>query len=145
MKGVRGQSWYLDDIPEGYVHLFGQAPLTFEDVALFKSRFAPSLPMHGETDDAEIAAQGHVYAIWTRLVWEQTKDWPVLARLGQDALRWYGAARAGDTLSVRLTMTAKQLTGEDKGILFAQHEVLNQAGKLVLSLMTRTVLARTPD
>ena len=78
------------------------------------------------------------------MLWEETRDWPVLARLGQDALRWYKTAHAGDTLVIRLTFVSKQPIGEDRGILIAQHDVLNQAGELVMSLMTRTMVGRKP-
>jgi hypothetical protein len=143
-KAVQGQSWRFDDIPIGYTHVFGAAAVSAEDLALFQSRFAPYLPLKPE-DGAETqqpAAQAHVYALWSRMLWEETKDWPVLARLGQDALRWFKTAQAGDVLSIRLTFVGKQPMSDDRGILIASHEVLNQQGELVMSLMTRTVMAR---
>lgn len=139
---MRGQSWHLDDIPTGYVHVFGAAPILPEDIALFEQRFGPALPMRLDEDTQGAAPQALVYAIWTRLVWEETRDWPVTARFGQDALRWIGWARAGDVLRVRLTIKAKHMLTDQRGMLFAQHEILNQDGALVLSLMTRTELAR---
>lgn len=147
MTGPPGQSWSFDDIPVGYVRLFGAAEVTGDDIALFSERFAPYLPLNPEkpADAFAPAAQAHVYALWSRMLWEETKDWPVLARLGQDALRWYKTAQAGDVLSVRLTFMSKQPIGDDRGILITQHDVTNQAGELVMSLMTRTVMARSAD
>lgn len=145
MTGPPGQSWYFDDIPVGYVHVFGSAAITAEDRALFAERFAPHLPLNPESKTQPAtppAAQAHVYALWSRMLWEETKTWPVLARLGQDALRWYKTAHAGDVLSIRLTFMSKQPIGDDRGILIAQHDVLNQSGELVMSLMTRTVVGR---
>lgn len=141
---IRGQSWYFDDIPVGYVHQFGKATVDGEDLVLFQQRFAPYLPLKSEGDGAESppAAQAHVFALWSRMLWEETKDWPVLARLGQDAVRWYKTAHAGDVLSIRLTFMSKQPINESRGILIAQHDVLNQAGELVMTLMTRTVIGR---
>ena len=142
---MRGQSWYFDDIPIGYIHVFGAAPVTAEDIALFHTRFSPYLPLSAERKETGApAAQAHVYALWSRMLWEETKEWPVLARLGQDALRWYKAAVAGDVLSVRLEFASKQVVGADRGILISNHEVLNQNGELVMALMTRTVMARAP-
>jgi hypothetical protein len=140
----RGQSWLFDDIPLGYVHVFGAAHVTGEDIRLFHDRFAPHLPLGTATPDAEAppAAQAHVFALWSRMLWEETKDWPVLARLGQDALRWYKTAHAGDVLSVRLTFVSKQMVSEDRGLLLASHEVLDQSGEMVMALITRTVMAR---
>jgi hypothetical protein len=145
MTGPPGQSWHFDDIPVGYVHVFGAAAVTAEDLALFTARFAPHLPLNPESKTpprSPPAPQAHVYALWSRMLWEETRDWPVLARLGQDALRWYKTAHAGDTLSVRLTFMSKQPIGDDRGILITQHDVTNQTGELVMTLMTRTVVAR---
>ncbi|MGE0046228.1 MAG: hypothetical protein AB7J28_06190 [Hyphomonadaceae bacterium] len=139
---VRGQSWHFDDIPVGYIHVFGAAAVTAEDIALFHERFSPHLPLTDEAQTGKPAAQAHVYALWSRMLWEETKTWPVIARLGQDALRWYKTAQAGDTLSVRLEFLSKQPVGADRGILITNHEVLNQKGELVMALMTRTVMAR---
>jgi hypothetical protein len=144
-SGPAGQSWYFDDIPIGYVHVFGAAKVEAEDLRLFHERFAPHLPLRPEEQDfvpSPPAAQAHVYALWSRMLWDETKDWPVLARLGQDALRWYKTAHPGDVLSVRLTFVSKQPVADDRGILIASHEVLNQQGELVMALMTRTVMAR---
>ncbi len=144
-SAIRGQSWLFDDIPLGYVHVFGSAPLTAEDIALFTKRFAPHLPLQSDAGDAKSsppAAQAHVYALWSRMLWEETRDWPVIARLGQDALRWYKTAHAGDVLGVRLTFVSKQPVSGERGIVIASHEVLNQDGELVMALMTRTVMAR---
>jgi acyl dehydratase len=141
---MRGQTWNFDDIPLGYVHVFGAAPLSAEDIALFHERYSPPLPLTADQPEraAQPAAQAHVYALWSRMLWEETKDWPVLARLGQDALRWYKTAQAGDVLSVRLEFLSKQPVAADRGIVITQHEVLNQKGELVMALMTRTVMAR---
>jgi acyl dehydratase len=145
--GVKGQSWYLDDIPLGYTHRCGSYPVTEEDVAVFKERFAPHLPLaQGEgaaPGEDRFAAQAHVYAVWSRLLWDETKDWPVLARLGQDALRWYRPAEPGDVLQLKVTFVGKQPVNEARGILIASHELVNQNGELVMALMTRTVMART--
>lgn len=144
MKGLKGQSWYFDDIPVGYVHQFGNAPVDAADLALFHERFAPYLPLtvDGGKTASPPAAQAHVFALWSRMLWEETHDWPILARLGQDALRWYKTAHAGDVLSMRLTFMSKQPINESRGIMIAQHDVLNQTGELVMTLMSRTVIAR---
>jgi acyl dehydratase len=50
---------------------------------------------------------------------------------------------AGDVLSVWLNFLSKQTIAEDRGILIAQHDILNQSGELVMTLMTRTLMRRT--
>jgi hypothetical protein len=138
------RSWYFDDLAIGEMREFGVASISAEDLALFCERFSPHLPLNPEEPAPARApcAQAHVYALWTRMLWDETKHWPVLARLGQDALRWYKTAHAGDTLAVRLTFVSKQPIADDRGILIAQHDVVNQAGELVMSVLTRTMIAR---
>jgi len=141
---IRGQTWRLDDIPVGYVHRCGDVLVSAEDIAVFESRFGAALTKPNDIPSAP-APEGLVFSVWARLVREETSAWPVLAHLGQDALRWAMPVIAGDRLSLRMTMTAKDATAPDRGILFAQHELLNQRSELVLSLMTRTLLARRPS
>ncbi len=138
----KGQSWRFDDIPLGYVHMFGASALSREDIALFHERFGPYLPQQSGAIEGQPAAQGHVFALWSRMVFEETKDWPILARLGQDALRWYRTAQAGDVLSVKLTFLTKEPVNDQRGIIIVNHDVLNQNGDLVMSLLTRSVYAR---
>lgn len=141
------RSWYFDDIAVGQTHAFGAARVEADDIALFAERYAPHLPLNPEARAPTVSApapQAHVYALWTRMLWEETKDWPVLARLGQDALRWYKTAHAGDVLTVRLSFVSKQPIGDDRGIFIAQHDVTNQTGELVMSVMTRTMVGRSP-
>jgi hypothetical protein len=146
-KAVRGQTWRFDDIPLGYVHTFGASTLTRAEIEEFCTRFGPHLPLAGQSIDRRAsppAAQAHIYALWTRMLWEETKEWPVLARLGQDALRWYKTAHDGDTLNVRMTFVSKDAVNDERGIVIASHEVLNQAGELIMAVMTRTAMARRP-
>ena len=135
---VRGQSWSFDDIPQGYIHVFGAYALTADEVERFKATFAP-----GTTATADEADQTHIFAVWSRMFWEETRDWPVLARLGTDALRWLTPAKIGDVLQVRMECVAKEPVSDERGILIAKHEVLNQDGGLVMSVITRTALKRT--
>lgn len=133
----------FDDLVEGDVFEFGTADLSDADVELFHQRFAPRLPASAEEPpDRRAAAQAHVYALWSRMLYEFTRDWPVLARIGQDQLRWYKSARAGDRLTVRITIMTAAPLDERRGLVLTQHDVLNQEGELVMALLTRTVLAR---
>jgi hypothetical protein len=141
--------WYFEDIEVGEVHTFGHHQVASAEISDFHHRFAPHLPLRAiqpaEGRKGAPAAQAHVYAIWSRLLYEECQDWPILARLGQDALRWYKTVHAGDALSVRLTFMAKEPTHADRGILVTQHDVLNPTGELVMALLTRTVIARRPQ
>ena len=135
--------WWFEDIAVGQVHQFGAAKVRAEDIEAFSQRFAPYLPLRPrETgpDIAKAAPQALVYALWSRLLFDETDPWPIRARLGQDALRWFGTAYAGDTLSVRLTFVAKDNVAKDHGLVITSHDVMRQDGALILSLMTRTLI-----
>ncbi len=138
---------HFDDIDVDHVEEFGAFAVDAGDVAVFRERFAPHLPMTPDDrdgSDREVAAQAHVYAMWSRMLYDFTEEWPILARIGQDQVRWYKAVRAGDVLSVRMTFLAKDKLDDTRGRVVSQHEVVNDRGELVLSLITRTVLAARP-
>lgn len=142
------RGWHFDEIPQGLVHHYGSARLDAGDVALFHAHFAPNMPLHVEqAPDLERgppAAQAHIYALWTRMLWNETQNWPVLRRLGQDALRYFRTAHAGDILSVQMSFVGKDDLAHDRGLLIASHEIIDQHGALVMSVMTRTILAKSP-
>lgn len=144
----RPLGWRFDEIPQDFVHDYGVCRLEAGDIALFHGQFGPYLPMRaqeaGDAKKGPPAAQAHIYALWTRMLWSETRDWPVLRRLGQDALRYYAPVYAGDVLCARMSFVGKDDIGPDRGILIAAHEVMNQDGALIMSVMTRTVLAKAP-
>ena len=144
----RQPGWWFEDIIVGRTYDFGAALVSAEDITLFHERFAPNLPLKASEQGREgagpRAAESHIYALWRRMLWEETREWPVLQRLGQDALRYYKAAYAGEELSVRLTFLATEDRNDREGVLTASHEVQDQDGLLVMSVMTRTLMAKRP-
>jgi len=71
-----------------------------------------------------------------------TIGWPQTKRLGVDALRWVRNPPAGEVLRGRMTIMGKDPVGDGKGIVIAQHDLLDEAGRLVFSCLTRSVFAR---
>ena len=51
-------------------------------------------------------------------------------------------ASAGELLRGRMTVMGKDPVGDEKGIIIAQHDLLDEAGRLVFSCLTRSVFAR---
>jgi acyl dehydratase len=112
----------FDDIQIGQVVSLGAAAIEAETLAQFIKGFTPGwAPERGAPD-------AMVYAIW--------------ARLGVDALRWVRNPPAGELLRGRMTIMAKDPVGDGKGIIIAQHDLLDEAGRLVFSCLTRSVFAR---
>ncbi len=44
-----------------------------------------------------------------------------------------------------MTVLAKDPVGADKGIVIAQHDLLDEAGRLVFTCMTRSIFACRPE
>jgi hypothetical protein len=127
---------YFEEIEIGRVVSLGAAGLSPQAVAAFAEAFAPGW------DVAEGAPDAMVYAIWAKLDLEAARRWPQTKRLAVDALRWARNPPAGELLRGRMTVMGKDPVGDDKGIVIAQHDLLDEAGRLVFSCLTRSVFAR---
>jgi hypothetical protein len=126
----------FDDIQIGQVVSLGACGVETEALNAFIAAFTPGwAPERGAPD-------AMVYAIWAKLDAIAHTDWPQTKRLGVDALRWVRNPPAGELLRGRMTIMAKDPVGEGKGIIIAQHDLLDEAGRLVFSCLTRSVFAR---
>ena len=126
----------FDDIEIGQVASLGATVVDADALDAFIAASAP-----GWTADR--GAPDHmVFAIWTRLDAEAASQWPQTKRVGVDALRWARNPPAGELLRGRMTIMGKDPVGDGKGIVIAQHDLLDEAGRLVFSCLTRSVYAR---
>lgn len=105
----------------------------------FCELFAPAWPRSSGAPDA------FTYAVWSRLDAAAAAGWPQTKRLGVDALRWMRNPPEGELLRGRMTVLAKDPVGPEKGIVIAQHDLLDEAGRLVFSCLTRSVFACRRD
>lgn len=126
----------FDDIQIGQVASLGAAAVDAAALEAFITAFMP-----GWTADRG-APDAMVFAIWTRLDAMAAANFSQTKRLGVDALRWMRNPPAGELLRGRMTVMAKDQVGEDKGIVIAQHDLLDEAGRLVFSCLTRSVFTR---
>jgi hypothetical protein len=126
----------FDDIEIGQVASLGAARIEEDALAAFATAFAPGWSVDRGAPDAML------YALWSRLDAVASTDWPQTKRLGVDALRWMRNPPAGELIRGRMTIMGKDEVGEGKGIVFAQHDLLDEAGRLVFSCLTRSVYAR---
>ncbi len=124
----------FDDIHVGQVISLGAAVVDGAAIASFIAAFDPEWPADSGAPDAM------TYAIWAKL--EARGEAPRGKRLGVDALRWMRNPPAGELLRGRMTVMAKDPVGDGKGIVIAQHDLLDEAGRLVFSCLTRSVHAR---
>jgi hypothetical protein len=126
----------FDDIEIGQVASLGAATIEVAALEAFVAAFAPGWALDRGAPDAML------YALWSKLDAVAATDWPQTKRLGVDALRWMRNPPVGELIRGRMTIMGKDAVGEDKGIVFAQHDLLDEAGRLVFSCLTRSVYAR---
>jgi hypothetical protein len=126
----------FDSIEIGSVVSLGVAVVDEAALKAFVAAFAPAWSFERGAPDAM------VYAIWAKLDLEASAAWPQTKRLGVDALRWVRNPPPGELLRGRMTVMGKDAVGDGKGIVIAQHDLLDEAGRLVFSCLTRSVFAR---
>jgi hypothetical protein len=129
---------YFDEIVIGQVVSLGVTAVDPKGLENFRAAFAPHW---GEEDGAPDAL---VFALWSKIDTEASRDWPQTKRLGVDALRWMRNPPAGELLRGRMTVLALDPVGDAKGVVIAQHDLLDEAGRLVFSCLTRSVFACRP-
>jgi hypothetical protein len=126
---------HFEDVTVGQVVNLGVAPVSAEALEVFTRTFVPGWQGSDGAPDA------FLYAMWSKLDREAASDWPQTKRLAVDALQWVRNPPAGELLRGRMTVLGKDPVGDDKGIVIAQHDLLDEAGRLVFSCLTRSVFA----
>lgn len=126
----------FDELQVGQVVKLGATAADGAAVEAFCAGFAPRWDRDGGLPDSL------VFALWAKLDAEAAHGWPQTKRLGVDALRWMRNPPAGELLRGRMTIVALDPVGDDKGVVIAQHDLLDEAGRLVFSCLTRSVFRR---
>ena len=126
----------FDDLQIGMVAHYGATVVEEQTVRAFIEAFAPDWSVEQGAPDAI------VFAIWSRLEADAAAQWPQSKRLGVDALRWMRTPPVGELIRGRMTVMGLDPVGDGKGIVIAQHDLLDEAGRLVFSCLTRSVFAR---
>jgi len=129
---------YFDDVAAGQVVGLGHAVVGADALDRFLEVFAPDWDASLGLPDAL------VYVVWSKLDGAASADWPQTKRVATDALRFARNPSAGELLRGRMTILGKDPVGESKGIVLAQHDLLDEAGRLVFSCLTRSVFACRP-
>ena len=130
---------HFDEIEIGQVVSLGATVLDPAALEAFVKAFAPGWPLEQGAPDAM------VFVLWSKLDQAASAAWPQTKRLGVDALRWVRNPPAGELLRGRMTVMGMDPVGESKGIVIAQHDLLDEAGRLVFSCLTRSLFARAPS
>ena len=130
---------YYDEIEVGLVVTLGVTAVDDRALEDFCAAFAPSWDRDAGAPDVL------TYVLWSKLDSEASRAWPTSKRLGVDALRWLRNPPVGELLRGRMTVLAKDPVGDNKGIVIAQQDLLDEAGRLVFSCLTRSVFPRAEN
>lgn len=128
----------FDDLYIGQSVSIGAGVISEAELAVFCKAYAPSWNTDLGIPDALI------FALWSKLETEASSQWPQTKRLAVDALRWSRNPPPGELLRGRLTVMGKDAVGDTKGVVIAQNDLLDEAGRLVFSCLTRSVFQRLP-
>lgn len=125
-----------EDLSVGQVVNLGTCAVDPAATQAFIATFAPRW-----SSDAG-APSAMVYALWDRLFSETAVHWAQTKILAVDGLRFMRDPPTGELLRGRMTVMGKDPVGDDKGIVIAQHDLLDEGGRLVFSCLTRAVFTR---
>lgn len=128
----------FDDLWIGQVASLGAGVVSQADLESFCKTYAPSWDIYQGLPDALI------FALWSKLESEASSAWPQTKRLAVDALRWSRNPPAGELLRGRMTIMGKDAVGDTKGVVIAQHDLIDEDGRLVFSCLLRSVFQRLP-
>ncbi|HET9160830.1 MAG TPA: acyl dehydratase [Caulobacteraceae bacterium] len=129
---------YFDEIEVGHVVSLGATAVDPSVLQDFIDAFTPGWTLERGLPDAM------VFAVWSKLDTAAAAQWPQTKRVGVDALRWARNPPPRELLRGRMTILGKDPVGGSKGLVLAQHDLLDEAGRLVFSCLTRSVFAVNP-
>jgi acyl dehydratase len=144
---------FFDDYPVGEVLEYGQYPVTAEEIVEFAGRYDPQ-PFHlDESAGRESHFGGLVASGWmTGSVMMRMMVDHYISRVasmgspGLDEIRWLAPVRPGDVLSVRSTVVDARPSRSkpDRGVIWSEHEVLNQHREVVMRVKGMGMYRRRP-
>jgi acyl dehydratase len=142
---------YFEDYIPGTVFEYGEIRVDEAEILEFARRFDPQ-DMHVDPDAAKrgrfgglIASGWHTGAMMMRLLADNFLPKEAsLASPGIDELRWLHPVRPADRLRIRVTVleATPSRSKPDRGTVRTLVEVLNQDGKIVMSLKPMNIIAR---
>ena len=128
---------HFEDLSVGQVIPLGACAVDGEALEIFAARFAPGWDVSYGAPDAL------TYTLWSRLSVDKLGNWAGFKYLAVDGLRYLRNPPAGELLRGRMTIMGKDPVGDEKGIVIAQQDLLDEAGRLVFSCLTRALVSRS--
>ncbi len=144
---------FFEDFQPGQVFDLGSVTLTEEAIIAFAAQYDPQ-PFHLSPERAKASPFGGIIAsgiqtlaLFMRLFVESILNNAIsLASPGMDDVRWRNPVRPGETLRGQSTVTecTASRSRPEMGIVRFQHELVNEAGEVVMSLSSTQFLGRKP-
>lgn len=140
---------YYEDIKVGDTDEYGEREVTKEEMVEFAEKYDPQ-PFHIDEEAAQesffgglVASGWFTASVVMRMTVEyRTGEWASAGALGVGDLRWHRPVYPGDTLSIRTEVIEKEPRDEKTGIVRHDKEVLNQEGKVVMSMEPMVLFER---
>ena len=142
---------YFEDYIPGAIFEYGEIRVDEAEILDFARRFDPQ-DMHVDPEAASrgrfgglIASGWHTGAMMMRLLADNfLPKGASLASPGIDELRWLLPVRPRDVLRIRVTVleATPSRSKPDRGLVRTLVEVLNQDGKVVMSMKPMNIIAR---
>ena len=141
---------FFDEIETGRRIEIGTWQLTPEEVVEFARRWDPQ-PFHVDEAAARRSIYGgltasslHLFAICTRLFFDQPERMAVLAMLGKDEIRFPNPAHPGDELVYTTECVEKRASRSkaDRGVVTLADVLATRAGTEVLTQRVTLMVAR---
>lgn len=127
---------HFEELEIGQVIPLGVCAVDEQGMKLFAERFLPEWDLENGAPDAM------VYALWSRLSGETSSRWVGFKMLAVDGLRYMRNPPPGEIIRGRMTVMGKDPVGDSKGVVIIQQDLLDEAGRLVFSCLTRALVAR---
>ncbi len=147
------ESLYYEDYAPGFEANAGAYLVTEEEILEFGRRF-DGQPMHNDKAAAEAGPFGGLiapgcltFAIRTALANQLPGRPALIAGLGVERMDLPKPVRPGDVLSLRMLVKERRRSASrpERGIITMEHQVLNQDGESVLTMISRMMVeAREP-
>jgi acyl dehydratase len=140
---------YFEDMTVGDTDEFGTYEVTKSEVLEFAQQYDPQ-PFHTDPEAAAdsiygglIASGWHTCAMTMRLLVDgHYSESAAMGAKGLEKLRFRQPVRPGDSLRVETEVLGKEVESEDRGVVRARSETVNEDGEVVLSMVSDVMYAR---
>ena len=142
---------HWEDFAEGSIAHYGPRVITREEIVAFAAEFDPQ-PMHLDEEAARhtmvgglIASGWHTVCIQMRMIADGFVNKSAsMGAPGVDEVRWLKPVWPGDSVTVRATVLQSRVSNSRPGLGLVKflHEMLNQHGERVMTLVSTAMVAR---